>query len=450
MKRWLGLKMKIIVGVNDDFEQGTSCKPHVIVYGAGKCLINHYKFLNENYFVEAIVDKNKRGQFGDVPIYGLEYLDSRTTQNIIIMIENRDICMNIANMLNSTYGIPRANSVLGVNLVNYSDEGNCFKVGIMGCGGMASYMAIAILNMHQNIKVQACASRNQKKADEFAFKHGIEKAYGSYIDMLKDDEVDLIYIATPISEHYVNMKQCIEYRKNILCEKSFTINEVQAKEIFMLARDYSVYVAEAMTIRYHPIYTILKDILHNGTIGEVLSVYASFNYKVDSLERIRNIDLGGGALYELGVYNLNFMVSCLGYDIANIIAQCDKFEIGADVYLMLIIQYKSGKTAELYCDTRCSGNNQGIVYGEKGYVVIDEINNPVKLSVYDNEKRLVAEYTSETKEPGLENEMMVAKKSIEEKRIECFECSHEHTINIMKIMDKIRNQIEIFCIGDYK
>jgi len=440
--------MKLVAVSKSSFKYGDSDKTHVIIYGAGECLQKHYKFLNEKYFIEAIIDKNKRGQFEEVPIYGLEYLKERTAQNIIIMIENRDVCMNIVKTLESEYGILRKNIEIGVNLINRTENERCFKLGIMGCGAMASHMAIAIINMCQDIKVYACASRNLQKAEEFAYKHGIEKAYGSYRDMLKDEELDLIYIATPISEHYANMKQCIEYRKNILCEKTFTINEVQAKEIFRLAEENSVYVAEAMTIQYHSIYKILREILHNGIIGEVLSVHASFNYKVDSLDRIRNIELGGGALFELGVYNLNFMIMCLGYDIANIIAHHDKFETGVDAYSMLLIQYKNGKTAELYCDTRCSGNNQGIVYGDRGYIIIDEINSPTKLLVYDNDKRLIEEYYPETNQSGLENEILAAKESIEGNRIECLECTQEHTLNIMQIMDMIRMQIELKYPGE--
>lgn len=416
---------------------------HVIIYGAGNCLKKYYKYFYENYNVDAIIDKTKQGNFNGVPIYGLEYLNKNLVQKIIIMIENRDICMSVADAISDEYEIPKENIEIGLNLIKRCDSDNPFKIGIMGCGSMASQMALAVLNMCHDIKIQACASRNQRKADEFAFKYGIEKAYGSYVDMLKNDEMDLVYIATPISEHYSNMKQCIEYGKNILCEKTFTINEMQTIEIFELAKKKSLYVSEAMTIRYNPLFARLKDILVSGSIGEILNIHASFNYKIDALERIKNLDLGGGALLELGVYNLNFMTICLGYDIANIISHCCKFETGADASTLLTVHYSNGKTAELYCDSRCSGNNQGIVYGEKGFIIIDEINRPTKLVVYDNNRRVVEEYHSKMKELGLENEIMVAKKTIEENGLECSECSHEHTISIMQIMDRIRRQIAL-------
>ncbi len=414
----------------------------IIIYGAGTYLQKRYKFICENYRVEAIVDKNKRGDFQDVPICGLEYLNKRSASIVIIMIENRNICMDIADTLISEYGISRDDIRFGVNLVSYRDKEKIFKVGIMGCGSIASQMATAILNICQDIKIHACASRTQEKADSFAYKYGIEKAYGNYSDMLKDDELDIIYIATPTSEHFSNMKQCIEHGKNILCEKTFTINEKQTKEVFALAKERSLYVAEAMTIQYHEIYSKLKQILLRGIIGDVINVQASINYKVDALDRIKDIKLGGGALFELGVYNLNFMTICMGYDVAHIIAHSDKFEAGADAYLMLIVQYKNGKTAGLYCDTRCSGKNQGIVYGNKGFIIIDEINRPSRLLAFDNDKRLIEEYYSDTNESVLANEMITAKIAIEKNELECAECSQEHTISIMQMMDKVRSMID--------
>ena len=107
--------MKIVAESKSGFEHGDSDKPHVIVYGAGECLRKHYKFLYEKYFIEAIVDRNKCGQFGDVPIHGLEYLNSKTTQKIIIMIENRDVCMNVVKTLESEYGILRNSTIHKAN-----------------------------------------------------------------------------------------------------------------------------------------------------------------------------------------------------------------------------------------------------------------------------------------------------------------------------------------------
>ena len=111
-----------------------------------------------------------------------------------------------------------------------------FNIGIMGAGNIAGVMAETVKKM-KHAKLYAVASREQVKADVFAGKYGCKKAYGSYEDLVKDKKVDLIYIATPHSEHYENAKLCIENGKPVLCEKAFTANAKQAQEIIDLARE---------------------------------------------------------------------------------------------------------------------------------------------------------------------------------------------------------------------
>jgi len=436
-------KAKKVLGNGFCFNNGNPKNEHIIIYGAGHSLQSHCKFLYEKYYVEAIIDKYKRGCFGVIPIYGLDYLTKMSASKIIIMIENRDICMGIAEILTSEYGIQRSNIELGVNLINKCSSLNPFKIGIMGCGSIASQMAVTVLNMRSDIKIQSCASRSRAKAEDFAFKYGIERVFGSYEDMAHDSELDLIYIATPHSEHYPNMMKCIKSCKNVLCEKSFTVNALQAEEVFESADKYGVFVAEAMSISYHPLYIRLKNILSKGDIGEILNVYASFSNKIDSLQRITDPQLAGGTLLELGIYTLNFMTLCLGYEISDIASYSNKFESGVDSSISLIVQYKNGKTAELFCDARCMGNNQGVIYGKNGYIIIDEINRPKKLRVYNNNRDLVEEHHARIGESGLENEIIAAKNAMEKNELECIECSHEHTIKILKIMDSIRKQINV-------
>lgn len=110
-----------------------------------------------------------------------------------------------------------------------------FNVGIMGTGNIAAVMA-ETLNRMKGVKLYAVASREKVKADVFAGKHGVKKAYGSYEELVKDNKVELIYIATPHSEHYENARLCLENNKPVLCEKSFTANAAQAEELFKLAR----------------------------------------------------------------------------------------------------------------------------------------------------------------------------------------------------------------------
>ena len=113
-----------------------------------------------------------------------------------------------------------------------------FNIGIMGSGNIAGIMA-GTINKMKNVRVYAVASRQQVHADVFAGKYGCKKAYGSYADLVADKKVDLIYVATPHSEHYENVKMCLEAGKPVLCEKAFTLNAAQAEELVIREIIYS-------------------------------------------------------------------------------------------------------------------------------------------------------------------------------------------------------------------
>ena len=141
------------------------------------------------------------------------------------------------------------------------------RIGILGTGKIAGVMAGTIKKM-KNVKCYGVASRSEERAQEFANQYGIKVAYTSYEELVLDEKIDLVYIATPHSEHYANMKLCIENGKNVLCEKAFTANAAQAEEILMLAREKDVFVTEAMWVRYMPMLTTIKGVINSGIIGE--------------------------------------------------------------------------------------------------------------------------------------------------------------------------------------
>ena len=116
------------------------------------------------------------------------------------------------------------------------------NVGILGAGRIAVAMA-QTLNGMEDACAYAVASRDIRRAEEFAEKNHVEKAYGSYAEMLMDDKVDLVYIATPHSHHLEHGKLCISYGKPVLCEKSFTANVKQAKELLAYAKEKNVFIS---------------------------------------------------------------------------------------------------------------------------------------------------------------------------------------------------------------
>ena len=153
----------------------------------------------------------------------------------------------------------------------------------MGTGKIAGVMASTLKKM-KNIKCYGVASRSEEKAQKFANEYGIKVAYASYEEMMLDDKIDLVYIATPHSEHYANMKLCIENGKNVLCEKAFTANKVQAEEIFALAKEKGVFVTEAMWTRYMPLLTYIRGTLGSGIIGDPTMLICNLAYNVADFE----------------------------------------------------------------------------------------------------------------------------------------------------------------------
>ena len=140
------------------------------------------------------------------------------------------------------------------------------KIGIIGTGWIAEKMAITLEGM-EGVEAYAVASRQLQTACDFADRWGFTRAYGSYEEMLADKEIDLVYIATPHSHHYKHAKMCLEAGKNVLCEKSFTVNADQARALFKLAEEKNLLITEAIWTRYMPSRKIIQDIVENGEIG---------------------------------------------------------------------------------------------------------------------------------------------------------------------------------------
>ena len=185
------------------------------------------------------------------------------------------------------------------------------KIGILGAGGIAVQMAKTVAGM-KDVENYAVAARSFERAQAFAEKYGFSKAYGSYEEMLADPQVDLVYIATPHSHHYLHAKMCLEAGKNVLCEKAFTVNADQARKLFTLAKEKNLLITEAIWTRYMPSRKMIDDIISSGVIGEVTAVTANLNYAISEVERIRKPELAGGALLDVGVYTINFASMVLG------------------------------------------------------------------------------------------------------------------------------------------
>ena len=313
------------------------------------------------------------------------------------------------------------------------------KIGIIGAGHIADVVTPTLVAM-EAMECYAVSSRSLEKAEVFAEKYGFEKAYGSYEEMLRDPNVELVYIATPHSHHYEHMMLCIAYGKPILCEKAFTLNAQQAKKIQEAAAQKGVYVAEAIWTRYMPSRKVINDVLASGVIGKPNTLTANLSYIISHKERIHNPALAGGALLDIGVYGVNFALMHFGTDIERVESSVKMLDTGVDAMETITIFYRDGRMAVLTHSIFCRSDRKGIIHGDKGYMVVENINNPQSLKVYDTADREIASYNFSDQISGYEFQFAEAAACIAEGKTESDSMPMEDTVYVMEFMDSLRKQ----------
>ena len=313
------------------------------------------------------------------------------------------------------------------------------KIGILGCGVMAETFADTLRQMGE-VECCAAASRTLKRAEEFAGKYGFKKAYGSYEELCADPEVELIYIATPHSSHFDNMKLCIRHKKPVLCEKSFTVNAREAEQIREYAEQEQVFVAEAIWTRYMPSRNMIQEIIDSGIIGDISVLTANLSYPISHKERIMRPELAGGALLDIGVYGVNFAMMHFGTDIERIESSVRMTDTGVDAMESITIFFRGGRMAVLTHDIYSRSDRKGIFYGEKGYIIVENINNPQSISVYDTEDRLVRRMDVPKQISGYEYEVLECIDAVRSGEKESSSMPLSDSIKVMEIMDQLRGQ----------
>lgn len=318
------------------------------------------------------------------------------------------------------------------------DRGN-MKIGILGTGRIAAKLAGTFAQI-EGVECYAVASRTLEKAQAFAGAHGFRKAYGSYHELAADPEVELVYIATPHSSHYADMKLCIEHKKPVLCEKAFTVNSSQAREIAVFAKKSGVFVTEAIWTRYMPSRQMIQEILESGIIGKVSALTANLAYPVTHKARIMAPELAGGALLDVGVYGLNFAFMHFGTDIARIESSVQYTDTGVDGQETITLFYRDGRMAVLTHGIYTRSDRKGIFYGENGYIVVENINNPQSILVYDTEDKLMKKIDVPKQISGYEYQIIECMEAIKNNKIESASMPLADSVYVMEIMDDIRKQ----------
>jgi predicted dehydrogenase len=242
--------------------------------------------------------------------------------------------------------------------------------GILGTGGIARVFTEDLLRLPDHAVV-AVGSRAPHTAEAFAERHGIERAHGSYEELAADDQVDVVYVATPHNGHHPAALRCLEAGRAVLVEKPFTTSAAEAEHLIAVARERGLFAMEAMWTRFNPLIARLRTLVADGAVGEVTSVYADFSaaFPYDPAHRLWAPELAGGALLDLGVYPLSFAWMLLGAP-DTVQATAAPAPTGVDANTGILLGYASGAVALLHCGLMGDSPQTATVTGTKGRVEV--------------------------------------------------------------------------------
>ncbi len=321
------------------------------------------------------------------------------------------------------------------------------RIGILGAGHIAGKVSGTLKQMKE-VRCHAVAARDLWRAQAFAGEHGFEKAYGSYEELCCDPDVELVYVATPHNCHYPNVRLALEHGKNVICEKAFMLNAREAEDVIALAREKGLLLAEAIWTRYMPFSKTIREVIDSCVIGRARMLSANLGYPVDWKERLVKPELGGGALLDLGVYCLNFALMCFDGEIADVKTACVKNELGVDMQETIALYFKDGRVANLHATAWCATDRQGVIGGDKGFLVVDNINNPTSATAWDRYGHQLGHWEAPARISGFEYEFLSCRRAIEAGRCEPEEMPHKETLRVMRLMDSLRGAWGVRFPGD--
>ena len=244
--------------------------------------------------------------------------------------------------------------------------------GIIGTGWIGTEMGEALNRV--NGEIYAVSDINLEIAEKFQEKFNVKKAYGSASEMIQDENVDIVYIATPHNLHYSQMIEALNAGKHVFCEKAITVNDQQLEEAVKIAKEKNLAIMDGVTLFHMPLYKKLKEIVDSGAIGKVKMVQVNFGSckEYDVTNRFFSKELAGGALLDIGVYATSFARYFMSSEPNTVLTTANFFETGVDETSGIILRNKEGEMAVMALTMRAKQPKRGVIAGEDGFI---EINN---------------------------------------------------------------------------
>ncbi|SBS70039.1 Gfo/Idh/MocA family protein [uncultured Microbacterium sp.] len=315
--------------------------------------------------------------------------------------------------------------------------------GILATGGIAHAFTSDLRTA--GLDVAAVGSRSTDSARAFADQYGIPRAHGSYDDLIADPDVDIIYIATPHSHHLEPAVAALEAGKHVLIEKPVTLDADEATAIRDVAAGHGLLAMEAMWTRYLPHMVRIRELVRAGTLGDIRAVSADHTQRapLDPAHRMNALELGGGALLDLGIYPVSFAWDVLGAPV-EVRALGRLGDTGADTEVAIALTHASGAVSSLLTSSRAVGPNTAQVIGSEARIEIDRVwYTPTSFRLIAPDGTVLEEYRSEVDGRGMQYQALAAEQIVAEGRTDSDLLGFEESIAIMGTLDEVRAQVGV-------
>ena len=312
--------------------------------------------------------------------------------------------------------------------------------GILATGSIAHAFANG-LKVLDDAELVAVGSRTQKSADKFGDEFDVPHRHGSYEALAADPDVDAVYVAPPHPFHLNGAKLCLEGGKAVLCEKPFTMNAKEARELIDLAREKKLFLMEAMWTRFIPAIVKVRELLKDGAIGEVMMADANFCFRagMDPESRLFSPALGGGGLLDVGVYVVSFANMIFGGRPERIASMAHIGETNVDEMASVILGYPGGHMATVKCAVRTTTRHDAHIYGTDGMIRVHHAfwhADTLTLTVGDKDEEIAIPYEGN----GYNYEAAEVGRCLREGKLESDIMPLDETFVIMETLDEIRAQ----------
>lgn len=336
------------------------------------------------------------------------------------------------------------------------DGGNivALRWGILGPGGIARQFTRDLLA--NGFTVTAVGSRSQASADAFAAELGIATAHGSYAALVADENVDVIYVATPHPFHAEGALLALNAGKHVLLEKPFTVTATEARRVVDLAESRNLVVLEAMWTRFLPHMVRIREIIEAGTLGDVMTLIADHNQMLpsDPAHRGQSLELGGGALLDLGIYPVSFAYDLFG-EPSGLQASATFTAGGVDRQTAIILEFEGEKRAVLHTALDTLGPNTATVIGTGGRIEIASVwYCPAAFTVFDSSGEVIEHHEnlddgrSAPGSRGMHYQAWELERLVAEGLTAGVIISPSETVQIMQTLDDIRSRIGLIYPAD--